>query len=93
MITTGGENTKSSTYASIATIIFIKNKDKISKNTKSVIKATDKLCTDLKLRNNLSSITKYRIIQDLIESNIIESNKVGKNKKLRLSKKVLSVLG
>jgi len=92
MIITGGENTKSSTYASIATITFIKNKDKISKNIKSLIKATDKLCTNLKLDNNLSQMTKYRIIQDLIKSEILESKRINKDKKLKLSKKVLNIL-
>jgi len=80
---------KSSTYASIVTIIFLKYKNKMSRSIESAIRTTDKLCNDLKLKNNLSHMTKYRIISDLLKSEILVTRKTRKNKKLRLSKKIV----
>jgi len=80
---------KSSTYASLVTIIFLKHKNKISRSIESAIRTTDKLCNDLKLKNDLSHMTKYRIISDLLRSGILITRKTLKNKKLRLSKKII----
>ena len=80
---------KSSTYASLVTIIFLKHKNKMSRSIESAIRTTDKLCNDLKLKNNLSHMTKYRIISDLLKSEILVTRKTRKNKKLRLSKKIV----
>jgi len=76
---------KSSTYASIVTIVFLLHKDKVSKSIQSVIRTADALCKELKLHNNLSHMTKYRIISDLLQSKILTSYKTSKTKKLRLS--------
>ena len=83
---------KSSTYASIVTIIFLKHKNQISKSIDSAIRTTDKLCKDLKLKNDLSHMTKYRIISDLLQSGILTTRKTKRNKKLRLSKKIINFL-
>ena len=83
---------KSSTYASIATIIFLKYRNKMSKSIESVIRTTDKLCKDLKLTNDLSHMTKYRVISYLIEAGIISTVKTKKNKKLHLSEKIINFL-
>ena len=79
---------KSSTYASLVTIIFLKYKSKMSRSIGSAIRTTDKLCYDLQLKNDLSHMTKYRIISDLLQSGILATRKTKKNKKLRLSKKI-----
>jgi len=80
---------KSSTYTSLVTIIFLKHKSKMSNSIESAIRTTDKLCYDLKLKNDLSHMTKYRIIVDLLQSGILTTRKTRKNKKLRLSKKII----
>ena len=80
---------KSSTYASLVTIIFVTYKNKMSRSIESAIRTTDKLCSDLKLKNDLSHMTKYRIISDLLQSGILTTRKTRKNKKLRLSKKII----
>ena len=81
---------KSSTYSSLVTIVFLKHKKQVSKSIESVIRATDKLCTKLGLANDLSHMTKYRVISDLLQSNILAHLRTNKNKKLRLSKKVIN---
>ena len=83
---------KSSTYASLATIVFLKHKDKISRSIESVIRTTDKLCDQLGFQNDLSHMTKYRIITDLLQSNILASRETGKNKELRLTKEIINLL-
>ena len=79
---------KSSTYSSIATILFIKNKSKICKSIDSAIRATDDYCERLGLINNLSHMTKYRVINELIKSNIFSQHKEKSSKKLKLSNDV-----
>ena len=79
---------KSSTYASLVTIIFLKYKNQIATSIDSVIRTTDKLCEELDLEVNLSHMTKYRIITDLLGSKILATRKSNKNRKLRLSKRV-----
>ena len=76
---------KSSTYGSIATIAFIKNRTKVCKSIDSAIKITDKYCKRIKLDNKLSYMTKYRVLSELINSNIIEEMKDKRNCKLKLS--------
>ena len=83
---------KSSTYASLVSIVFVINKDKISTSIDGGIRAVDKLCNDLNLECNLSHMTKYRIISNMLESKILVSRKTNKNKKLRLSKKIIDLL-
>jgi alcohol dehydrogenase YqhD (iron-dependent ADH family) len=83
---------KSSTYASVLTIVFLIHKDKISKSIESAIRTTDKFCEQLGFQNNLSHMTKYRVISDLSQSKIIASQYSKKNKKLRLTKTITDLL-
>jgi len=85
---TGVRDTKSSTYASLVTVIFLKYKNQTSKSIENVIKTTDDLCNQLGLENDLSRMTKYRVISDLAQSAIVMTNQTQKNKHLRLSTKI-----
>jgi hypothetical protein len=79
---------KSSTYASLVTIVFLTHRDSVSKSIESAIRTTDKLCGQLKLSNDLSHMTKYRIISDLIQSKILVTIQTKKQKKLRLAQRI-----
>jgi len=46
------------------------------------------LCKEFGLTNDLSHMTKYRVIADLIDSKILVSITTAKRKKLRLAKKI-----
>ena len=83
---------KSSTYASLVSIVFIKHKDKISTSIDGAIRAVDKFCKDLGLNCDISHMTKYRIISELLDSKILVSRKTKKNRKLRISKRILDLL-
>ncbi|DAC71728.1 MAG TPA: hypothetical protein DSN98_08885 [Thermoplasmata archaeon] len=83
---------KSSTYASLVTMVFIVHRDAISKSIESVIRSTDQLCLKLGLQNDLSHMTKYRIIADLMHSRILVSQKTKKNMKLKFSQKINDLL-
>lgn len=83
---------KPSTYASIVTLVFLAHPDSVCKSIESAIRVTDTLCKDLKVENTLSHMTKYRIISDLIECNILVSIATAKKKKLRLAKKITTLL-
>jgi hypothetical protein len=87
-----GEFLKSSTYASLVTLIFVKYKNQIATSIDSVIRTTDKLCNELHLENDLSHMTKYRVITDMLQSRILATRKTAKNRKLRLSKKMRDML-
>ena len=82
---------KSSTYASLVTLVFLKHRDKISRSIESVIRTTDKLCGDLGLENDISHMTKYRIISDLLQSKILAVRNTSKNKRLKLSENVVDI--
>ena len=79
---------KPSTYASLVTIVFLTHQNAICKSIESAIRATDKFSTQLGLANDLSHMTKYRIIADLIQSKILISINTAKQKKLRLAAKI-----
>jgi hypothetical protein len=79
---------RSSTYASLVTVVFLTHRTSVSKSIESAIRTTDKLCDDLKLTNTLSHMTKYRIISDLIQSKILVTIQTKKQKKLRLAQKI-----
>ena len=83
---------KSSTYGSIATIVFIKNKEKVCKSLDSAIKVTDNYCKKLSLNNELSYMTKYRIINELVKSNVLIDDKNKKNRKISLSNKINDII-
>jgi hypothetical protein len=76
----------------LVSIVFIINKEKISTSIDGAIRTVDKLCWELGLDCNISHMTKYRIISDLLKSKILVSRKTKKNRKLRLSKKILDLL-
>jgi hypothetical protein len=71
--------------------VFIINKEKISTSIDGAIRTVDRLCNELGLDCNLSHMTKYRIISNLIESKIMVTRKTKKNRKLRFSKKILDL--
>jgi hypothetical protein len=79
---------KSSTYASLVTVVFLTHRNAVSKSIESAIRVTDKLCKQLGLVNDISHMTKYRIISDLIQSKILISIKTAKQKKVRLAQKI-----
>jgi len=83
---------KSSTYASIVTIVFLQYRDAVSKSIASVIRTTDQLCERLGFDNTLSYMTKYRIVSDLLQSSILVSRKTKKNVKVMLSQKINTIL-
>lgn len=83
---------KPSTYASLVILVFLMHQDEICKSIESAIRVTDSLCKQFGLVNDLSHMTKYRIIADLIESKILVSIDTAKRKKLRLAKKVLDMI-
>ena len=83
---------KSSTYASLALIIFLKHRNDMSRSVEAAIRTTDRLCEQLKLQVDLSHMTKYRIISDLIKHDIISVKKSKKRKKLRVSQTIIDLL-
>ena len=85
-------NMKPSTYASLVTLVFLSHQDELCKSIESAIRVTDALCKDFGIVNNLSHMTKYRVIADLIESKILISINTAKKRKLRLSKKVIDMV-
>ena len=64
----------------------------MSRSIESAIRTTDKLCRDLNIKNDLSHMTKYRVIANLLNNGILATRKTNKNRKLRISKKILDVL-
>ena len=80
---------KSSIYASLVTMVFLQHKNDISKSIESVIRSADTLGKQLGLHNDLSHMTKYRVVSDLLQSFILTAQKTNKNKKLRLSQKIV----
>ncbi len=82
---------KPSTYASLATIVFVAHRNDTCKSIESAIRSTDALCKHYGLANDLSHMTKYRIIADLIQSKILVSQRTARRKKLRLAKKITAL--
>ena len=87
---TGQHRLKPSTYASLVTIVFLLHKESQSKSIAGVIRSTDQLCDVLGYRNTISRMTKYRIISELIQAEILVSFSTAKYKKLQLSSKIVS---
>ena len=83
---------KPSTYASLVIIVFLTHRNAISKSIEAVIRSTDQLCDKLGYNNNISHMTKYRIISDLLDSHILIARKTKKNIKLTLSAKINKLL-
>ncbi len=83
---------KSATYASMVTILFVKHSENVSRSIESVIRMTDQLCKKMGLNNKLSHMTKYRIVSELIASQILSVRRTKKNTKVLLSKKINTFL-
>lgn len=83
---------KSTTYASLVTIIFVIHKDHIATSIDGALREVDQLCKELGLQCDLSHMTKYRIISDMLKHNLLITRKTKKNKKLRLSKAIRNKL-
>jgi ribosomal protein S20 len=79
---------KPSTYASLVTLVFLVHQNEICKSIEGAIRVTDNFCKQFGLENDLSHMTKYRIIADLIQSKILVSVNTAKRRKLRLAKKI-----
>lgn len=92
MILNGGILIKSSTYGLLLSIVFIRNRDKIATSIDGAIRAVDKLCKELNLDCDISHMTKYRVISELLDAKILVSRKTNKNRKLKMSKKIFDLL-
>lgn len=88
----GNTSMKSTTYASLVTIIFVVHKDHIATSIDGALREVDTLCDELGLDCDLSHMTKYRIISDMLNHKILVTRKSKKNKKLRLSKQIRDML-
>jgi len=71
---------KSTTYASLVTIIFVVHKDHIATSIDGALREVDQLCKELGLQCDLSHMTKYRIISDMLKHNLLITRKTKKNK-------------
>lgn len=87
-----GELMKSYTYASLATIVFIKHRASISRSIESVIRSTDALAQRLGHDPTLSHMTKYRIITDLMENDILKLHSSKRRRRLRVADEIISYL-
>lgn len=83
---------KSTTYASLVTIVFVIHKNHIATSIDGALREVDKLCKELGLKCDLSHMTKYRIISDMLKNHILITRKTKKNRKIRLSKKIRDLL-
>jgi len=83
---------KSTTYASLVTIVFVIHKDHIATSIDGALREVDTLCDELGLDCDLSHMTKYRIISDLLHHKLLVTRKSKKNKKLRLSKQIRDMI-
>jgi len=83
---------KSTTYSSLVTIVFVIHKNHIATSIDGALREVDSLCKDLGLKCDLSHMTKYRIISDMLEHGVLTTRKGKKNKKLRLSKPIRDIL-
>ena len=83
---------KPSTYASLVTLVFLTHQNELCKSIESAIRVTDALCKEFGLVNDLSHMTKYRVIADLIDSKVLVSINTAKRKKLRLAKKITDMI-
>jgi hypothetical protein len=83
---------KSTTYASLVTIIFVIHKNHIATSIDGALREVDNLCKQLGLKCDLSHMTKYRIISHMLEQGILSTRKTNKNKKLQLSKPIKDLL-
>lgn len=83
---------KSYTYASLATIVFFRHKTALSRSIEGVIRSTDALAHHLGMDPALSHMTKYRIVTELLKSDILTLQSTTGRKKLRLSPAITTYL-
>jgi len=83
---------KPSTYASLVTLVFLTHQNEMCKSIESAIRSTDSLCKQFGLKNELSHMTKYRVIADLLDSKVLVSINTAKRKKLRLAKRITDIV-
>jgi len=70
-------------------LMFVRNIDKTyCTSIQQVVKLTDSLAEKFKLEPDLSYMTKYLIIKNLVNSELLIIQKKGKNKKVKLPQKV-----
>jgi enamine deaminase RidA (YjgF/YER057c/UK114 family) len=83
---------KSTTYASLVTIVFVIHRNHIATSIDGALREVDNLCEELGLDCDLSHMTKYRIVSDMLKHKVLVTRKTKKNKKLRLSKQLRDML-
>ena len=83
---------KSSTYAGLVMIVFVNHRHEVSRSIESAIRATNALCAQLGLDDDLSHMTKYRIITELLQSRMLVAVHTKKCTKLRLAQKISEIL-
>lgn len=83
---------KSTTYASLVTIVFVIYRKHIATSIDGALREVDALCDELGLDCDLSHMTKYRIISDMLKHKVLVTRKTKKNKKLRLSKQLRDMI-
>lgn len=83
---------KSTTYASLVTIVFAIHRNHIATSIDGALREVDALCNELGLTCDLSHMTKYRIISDMLKHKLLITRKTKRNKKLRLSKQLRDLL-
>ena len=83
---------KSTTYASLVTIVFVVHRNHIATSIDGALREVDSLCEELGLTCDLSHMTKYRIVSDMLKHKVLVTRKTNKNKKLRLSKQIRDMI-
>jgi enamine deaminase RidA (YjgF/YER057c/UK114 family) len=83
---------KSTTYASLVTIVFVVHRNHIATSIDGALREVDALCEELGLTCDLSHMTKYRIVSDMLKHKLLVTRKTNKNKKLRLSKQIRDLI-
>ena len=83
---------KSTTYASLVTIVFVVHRNHIATSIDGALREVDTLCEELGLSCDLSHMTKYRIVADMLKHKVLVTRKTNKNKKLRLSKQIRDMI-
>lgn len=83
---------KSTTYASLVTIVFVIHRNHIATSIDGALREVDALCEELGLDCDLSHMTKYRIVSDMLKHKLLVTRKTKKNKKLRLSKQIRDMI-
>jgi hypothetical protein len=82
---------KSSTYGSFVMLMFIRNIDKTyCDSIQQVVNLTDSLAAKFGISVELSYMTRYLIVKNLVSEGILIMQRSGKNQKIKLSQKYKS---